>query len=72
VHSYGKAVRPGRKIGHVNALSFPGDDVATVRRRAETVAAMLRDGVPSPVSPSAPSAVSASPAATASPESEPA
>ncbi|MCU1574649.1 MAG: phosphoribosylaminoimidazole carboxylase [Micrococcaceae bacterium] len=77
VHSYGKAVRPGRKIGHVNALSFPGDDVATVRRRAETVAAMLRDGAPSPATPSAPSAVSASPAATAppagtaSPESEP-
>ncbi|MFI5084704.1 MAG: 5-(carboxyamino)imidazole ribonucleotide synthase, partial [Actinomycetales bacterium] len=26
VHSYGKSVRPGRKIGHVNVVAGPGDD----------------------------------------------
>ncbi|MDQ1645527.1 MAG: 5-(carboxyamino)imidazole ribonucleotide synthase, partial [Cryptosporangiaceae bacterium] len=41
VHLYGKAVRPGRKIGHVTAL---GDDLATVRARAVRAAAWLRDG----------------------------
>ncbi len=46
VHSYGKTVRPGRKIGHVNVVGFPGDDVAAVRDRASTVAAIIRDGAP--------------------------
>jgi 5-(carboxyamino)imidazole ribonucleotide synthase len=32
VHLYGKAVKPGRKIGHVTAL---GDDLEDVRRRAQ-------------------------------------
>ncbi|MDQ1658628.1 MAG: 5-(carboxyamino)imidazole ribonucleotide synthase [Cryptosporangiaceae bacterium] len=41
VHLYGKAVRPGRKIGHVTAL---GEDLATVRARAVRAAAWLRDG----------------------------
>ncbi|GAA4905384.1 5-(carboxyamino)imidazole ribonucleotide synthase [Stackebrandtia albiflava] len=42
VHLYGKAVRPGRKIGHVTVT---GDDVADLRRRATRAAALLRDGV---------------------------
>jgi len=41
VHLYGKAVRPGRKIGHVTAL---GDDLDDVRARARTGAAYLRTG----------------------------
>ncbi len=41
VHLYGKAVRPGRKIGHVTVL---GDDVAEVRDRARRAASYLRHG----------------------------
>ncbi|MDA0270884.1 MAG: 5-(carboxyamino)imidazole ribonucleotide synthase [Chloroflexi bacterium] len=37
-HLYGKGVRPGRKIGHVNAL---GDDPAETRARAVRAAALL-------------------------------
>ncbi|MCU6481677.1 5-(carboxyamino)imidazole ribonucleotide synthase [Arthrobacter sp. A2-55] len=44
VHSYGKSVRPGRKIGHVNVIGSPDDDVAAVRARATTVANIIRDG----------------------------
>ena len=44
VHFYGKDVRPGRKIGHVNALAAPGESVDAVRTRATRVAALLRDG----------------------------
>lgn len=44
VHVYGKDVRPGRKIGHVNVLAGPGEPLAAVRARATTVAALLRDG----------------------------
>ncbi len=44
VHFYGKDVRPGRKIGHVNALAAPGEPLAAVRARASRVAAILRDG----------------------------
>jgi 5-(carboxyamino)imidazole ribonucleotide synthase len=51
VHSYGKSVRPGRKIGHVNVVAGPGDDVGTARARAGRVAALLRDGAPAPASP---------------------
>ncbi|MGH8876808.1 MAG: 5-(carboxyamino)imidazole ribonucleotide synthase [Stackebrandtia sp.] len=43
VHLYGKQVRPGRKIGHVNVL---GDDVEAVLRRAKRAAAWLRHGDP--------------------------
>ncbi len=39
VHLYGKVVRPGRKIGHVNVS---GVDVADLRRRAEHAADYLR------------------------------
>ena len=38
VHLYGKQERPGRKIGHVNVL---GDDVESVRERAERAAHWL-------------------------------
>ncbi|MSQ31528.1 MAG: ATP-grasp domain-containing protein, partial [Dehalococcoidia bacterium] len=37
-HLYGKAVRPGRKLGHVNAL---GDDMQETRARAARAAAVL-------------------------------
>lgn len=37
-HLYGKGVRPGRKIGHVNAL---GDDPVETRERAMRAAALL-------------------------------
>ena len=41
LHLYGKGVRPGRKIGHVNIC---GDDVATLRARATRAADHLRRG----------------------------
>ncbi len=41
VHLYGKAERPGRKIGHVNVL---GSDAAAVRERAERAAHWLSHG----------------------------
>jgi 5-(carboxyamino)imidazole ribonucleotide synthase len=42
VHLYGKAVRPGRKIGHVTAV---GDgDISELRGRARRAASYLRDG----------------------------
>ncbi|MCW2606112.1 MAG: phosphoribosylaminoimidazole carboxylase [Frankiales bacterium] len=41
VHLYGKTIKPGRKIGHVNAL---GDDLDDVRRRAREGAHYLRTG----------------------------
>ncbi|OUM40899.1 5-(carboxyamino)imidazole ribonucleotide synthase [Arthrobacter sedimenti] len=44
VHFYGKDVRPGRKIGHVNALAAPEEPLEAVRARATRVAAILRDG----------------------------
>ena len=39
VNLYGKGIRPGRKLGHVNVS---GDDLDVVRRRAEAAAALLR------------------------------
>ena len=39
VHLYGKDVRPGRKLGHVNVS---GDDLDDVRARALAAAALLR------------------------------
>lgn len=44
VHSYGKSVRPGRKIGHVNAVGRSAADLTAVRRSAERTAAIIRDG----------------------------
>ena len=43
VQLYGKDVRPGRKLGHVNVS---GDDLADVRRRADAAAALLRGESP--------------------------
>ncbi|WP_407320778.1 5-(carboxyamino)imidazole ribonucleotide synthase [Isoptericola halotolerans] len=39
VNLYGKGIRPGRKLGHVNVS---GDDLDEVRRRALAAAALLR------------------------------
>ncbi|MBT2584629.1 5-(carboxyamino)imidazole ribonucleotide synthase [Arthrobacter sp. ISL-95] len=44
VHSYGKSVRPGRKIGHVNLVGSSVSDVESVRQRATAVANIIRDG----------------------------
>jgi 5-(carboxyamino)imidazole ribonucleotide synthase len=44
IHCYGKAVRPGRKIGHVNLVGTAAADVDSVRQRASTVASIIRDG----------------------------
>jgi 5-(carboxyamino)imidazole ribonucleotide synthase len=41
IHLYGKAERPGRKIGHVTVL---GDDMDEVRSRAKLAAHWLSDG----------------------------
>lgn len=43
VHLYGKDLRPGRKVGHVNAY---GDDLADVIARAEHAAAWFRGDLP--------------------------
>ena len=40
VHNYGKAPRPGRKIGHVTAT---GDDLDTVVYEARAAAAFFQD-----------------------------
>jgi 5-(carboxyamino)imidazole ribonucleotide synthase len=40
IHFYGKDVRPGRKIGHVNVS---GNDLANLRARAEHAADFLRE-----------------------------
>lgn len=44
VHCYGKAVRPGRKIGHVNLVGASPADVDSVRQRAAAVADIIRNG----------------------------
>lgn len=44
VHCYGKSVRPGRKIGHVNLVGTSAADVESLRQRAATVANTIRDG----------------------------
>ncbi|WP_267279146.1 5-(carboxyamino)imidazole ribonucleotide synthase [Arthrobacter sp. CDRTa11] len=52
VHCYGKSVRPGRKIGHVNLLGDSTADVDSLRQRASRVAGIIRDGrVPSEEAP---------------------
>ncbi len=38
VHTYGKAPRPGRKVGHVNAV---GDDLDEVAYRARAAASVF-------------------------------
>ncbi|HSV66618.1 MAG TPA: 5-(carboxyamino)imidazole ribonucleotide synthase [Mycobacteriales bacterium] len=42
IHLYGKAIRPGRKVGHVTVL---GADLAEVRERAVAAARYLSGGV---------------------------
>jgi 5-(carboxyamino)imidazole ribonucleotide synthase len=42
VHLYGKAFRPGRKLGHVNVI---GADLGELRRRARLAASWLGDGI---------------------------
>jgi len=42
VHMYGKGVRPGRKIGHVNIC---GDDLADLRERARHAADYIQGTV---------------------------
>jgi 5-(carboxyamino)imidazole ribonucleotide synthase len=44
IHMYGKAVRPGRKIGHVTAS---GHDLARVRASAARAATWLQEGIDS-------------------------
>ncbi len=44
IHCYGKSVRPGRKIGHVNLVGTATDDVDSIRQRATRVANIIRDG----------------------------
>jgi 5-(carboxyamino)imidazole ribonucleotide synthase len=41
VHLYGKAERPGRKVGHVNIVGRAGTEVECVRERAERAAHWL-------------------------------
>ncbi|MFN8032432.1 MAG: 5-(carboxyamino)imidazole ribonucleotide synthase [Mycobacterium sp.] len=41
VHLYGKAERPGRKVGHVNIVGIDTSDVEVVRERAERAAHWL-------------------------------
>ena len=41
VHLYGKAERPGRKVGHVNIVGKAGSEVKRVRERAERAAHWL-------------------------------
>ena len=44
VHLYGKAVRPGRKIGHINFVGSDMADLANLRERAELAAHWLSHG----------------------------
>ncbi|GGC92663.1 N5-carboxyaminoimidazole ribonucleotide synthase [Tersicoccus solisilvae] len=44
VHTYGKGVRPGRKIGHVNVVAPTAADLPAVREAAEEAARTLADG----------------------------
>ncbi|MCA5892784.1 5-(carboxyamino)imidazole ribonucleotide synthase [Isoptericola sp. NEAU-Y5] len=48
VNLYGKGIRPGRKLGHVNVS---GTDLAEVRRRAAAAAALLRGEAPESAAP---------------------
>jgi len=45
VHLYGKAVRPGRKVGHVTAV---GEDVARLHERGWRAANYLSHGTEEP------------------------
>ncbi|MFT3714693.1 MAG: 5-(carboxyamino)imidazole ribonucleotide synthase [Gordonia sp. (in: high G+C Gram-positive bacteria)] len=45
VHLYGKSERPDRKVGHVNIVGKPGEDVEAVRERAERAAQWMSTAV---------------------------
>jgi 5-(carboxyamino)imidazole ribonucleotide synthase len=45
VHLYGKAERPGRKIGHINFLGGQRTELSALRARAELAAHWLSHGV---------------------------
>ena len=45
VHLYGKAERPGRKVGHVTVRSGPDEQPDAVRARARLTADYLATGV---------------------------
>ena len=61
VHGYGKSVRPGRKIGHVNLVGGAGSDPDELRARAARVAAIIRDGASARGGADAPQDLSARP-----------
>lgn len=44
VHLYGKSERPDRKVGHINIVGAPGQDVEDVRERAERAAHWMSHG----------------------------
>ncbi|NUL49212.1 5-(carboxyamino)imidazole ribonucleotide synthase [Cellulosimicrobium funkei] len=44
IHAYGKSVRPGRKIGHVNVTAARPEDLGAARRAAEGAAAIISEG----------------------------
>lgn len=44
IHGYGKSVRPGRKIGHVNITAMSLEDIDTARLRAANVASIISTG----------------------------
>ncbi|MCV7641059.1 5-(carboxyamino)imidazole ribonucleotide synthase [Micrococcus luteus] len=46
VHLYGKDVRPGRKVGHVNVVADHGLSLEEAVRTAESAAALLREDAP--------------------------
>lgn len=44
IHAYGKSVRPGRKIGHVNVTAARPQDLDAARRAAEGAAVIISQG----------------------------
>jgi 5-(carboxyamino)imidazole ribonucleotide synthase len=44
IHAYGKSVRPGRKIGHVNVTAATAEDLDAARAAAEGAAAIISEG----------------------------
>ncbi|MGJ5591216.1 5-(carboxyamino)imidazole ribonucleotide synthase [Micrococcus lylae] len=60
VHLYGKGVRPGRKLGHVNVVVRTAADLPHAVEAAEAAVARIRDGgTPGAGTPSVPSTVAA-------------
>lgn len=44
IHLYGKSVRPGRKVGHVNVTGESLHEITTLRTQAQRAADMIRSG----------------------------